>query len=322
MQSLNPNTRSSKQNRGKGKKIVTHKQNMSIHETPVKEEMPDIRVTRNTRGKRPKLDLEIEMFYEEDIKGEEDSDEHFDIQTTVKHESPSTSKKGVVVKMTKDKGVSASQKPRRNSTRVTNKYKLKSKAMFNPSIKEENIIVIEDHSEYAEASTRKKAKGTPLHRKPTKKGKQIVSSSIGPVTRATTRLAKAKEIAKGISDIPENKKGYLVDSYHISDMPEAMDSASYDEEHSSRLLSKYQVKSRELKVALNLNEPVPSEEFPEFKVKIRTNKERIKELQKIVRQLKKEKAHIEQWNSHQQERIQGFKKKKKSKGHCSKNSEK
>jgi hypothetical protein len=42
-----------------------------------------------------------------------------------------------------------------------------------------------------------------------------------------------------------------------------------------------------------------------------TDKERIKEFQKIVRQLKKEKAQIEQWNACQQERIQGFKKKKK-----------
>jgi hypothetical protein len=32
-----------------------------------------------------------------------------------------------------------------------------------------------------------------------------------------------------------------------------------------------------------------------------------------MRQLKKEKAQIEQWNARQQERIQGFKKKKKEK---------
>jgi hypothetical protein len=108
--------------------------------------MPDIRVTRNSRGKRPKLDLEIEMFSEEDVKGEEDLDEDFDIETTTNHELPSTSKKGAANKRTKNKGVPLSQNPRRNSTRVTNKYKLKSKAMFNPSIKEENVIVIEDHS--------------------------------------------------------------------------------------------------------------------------------------------------------------------------------
>jgi hypothetical protein len=69
-------------------------------------------------------------------------------------------------------------------------------------------------------------------------------------------------------------------------MPEAMDSTSSDEEHNSELVSKYQVKLREPKVSINLNEPTPFEEFPEFKVKIRTDRERIKELQKTVRQLK------------------------------------
>jgi hypothetical protein len=108
------------------------------------------------------------MFYEEDVKEEEDSDEDFDIQTTTKLELPSTSKKGATVKRTKNKGVSLSQKPRRNSTRVTNKYRLKSKSMFNPSIKEENVIVIEEHSEDVEAGTRKKTKRSPLHKKPAK----------------------------------------------------------------------------------------------------------------------------------------------------------
>jgi len=192
--------------------------------------------------------------------------------------------------------VSVSQKPRRNSTRVTNKYRLKSKAMFNPSIKEENVIVIEDDSENAKAGTRKRAKRTSLLKKPVNKGKQMFSSSTGPVTRATTRLVKAKEISKGISEIPENKQDYLVDSDHISDVLEAIDSSSSDEEHSLGLVSKYQVKAKEPKVSLNLNEPVPFEECSGFKVKIRTDKERIEEFQKIVRQLKKEKAQIEQWN--------------------------
>jgi hypothetical protein len=73
--------------------------------------MLDIRVTRNSRGKRPKLNPEIEMFSEEDVKGEEDSDADFNTQTTVKHESPLTSKRGTTAKRTNDKGVSASQKP-------------------------------------------------------------------------------------------------------------------------------------------------------------------------------------------------------------------
>jgi hypothetical protein len=83
MQYLNPNPQSSKQK--KGERNVTQKQNISIDETPVKEEMPAVRVIRNSRGKRPKLDPEIKMFSEEDVKGEEDLDEYFDVQTTAKH---------------------------------------------------------------------------------------------------------------------------------------------------------------------------------------------------------------------------------------------
>jgi hypothetical protein len=169
MQYLNPNPQSNK--RKKGKRNVTQKQIIPIDETPVKEEMLIVGVTRNNRGKRPMLDPEIEIFSEEDVKGEEDSDEDFDIQTTAKHELPSTSKRGTAVKRTKNKGVPMSQNPRRNSTRVTNKYRLNSKAMFNPSIKEENVIVIEYHYEDGEAGTRKKTKRPPLHKKPTKRGK-------------------------------------------------------------------------------------------------------------------------------------------------------
>jgi hypothetical protein len=78
------------------------------------------------------------------------------LQPSINHQQPV--RKALAVKRLKKKGVPVSQNPRRNSTRVTNKYRLKSKAMFNPSIKEENIIVIEDHSEDVEASTKKKAR--------------------------------------------------------------------------------------------------------------------------------------------------------------------
>ena len=61
-------------------------------------------------------------------------------------------------------------------------------------------------------------------------------------------------------------------------MPEAMDSASLDEENNSGSVSRYQIKLREPKVSIDLNEPVPSYEFPEFKVKFITNKENIREL--------------------------------------------
>jgi hypothetical protein len=117
-------------------------------------------VTRASRGKRPKLDIETEEFPKEDVKLEADSDEDYDVKTTVKHKAPETSKKDVAVKRKKKKYVPVSQNPRRNSTRVTNKYRLRSKVMFNPSIKKEDVIVIEDHSEDAKEISNKRQEKT------------------------------------------------------------------------------------------------------------------------------------------------------------------
>ena len=80
---------------------------------------------------------------------EADSDEDYDVKNTVKNKAPKTSQKDVVVKRQKKKYVTVSQNPRRNYTRVTNKYRLRFKAMFDPSIKKEDVTVIEDHSEDA-----------------------------------------------------------------------------------------------------------------------------------------------------------------------------
>jgi hypothetical protein len=199
------------------------------------------------------------------------------LNPTSKHESPETSKRGVAVKRQKEY-VPVSKRPRRNSTRITNKYRLRSKAMFDPSIKKEDVIVIEDHSEDAKTDVKQRQNKPPLHKEPTKRDKQVIPSSTGPVTRATTRLSRAKASAEGISRVPESTEIHLVDSDHISDMPEAMDSASSDEEHNSGLVSRYQIKLREPKADINLNEPAPADEFPEFKVKIRSDKEKIREL--------------------------------------------
>jgi hypothetical protein len=98
-QSLNANTQSNKQKKGKGRKTITQSRDIFV-ETPVKEEMSDIRVTRRRRSKRPKWDIEIEMFYEEDVKRENDSDKYLDTQTTVKLEkSPVLQPKGKGLKV-------------------------------------------------------------------------------------------------------------------------------------------------------------------------------------------------------------------------------
>jgi hypothetical protein len=226
------------------------------------------------RGKRSKLDAEIEMFSNANIKMEEDTNEDYNISSikpTVKHKQKSTSKKGATGKKQRNKSAPVSQYPRRNSTRVANKYRLTSKAMFDPSIKEENVIVIEDHSEVSEASVKEKAKRRPLHRKAkenknlgktTEKGKQIVQFPTGPITRATTRISRVEALSKGTSRISKNKDDHHVDSDQISDILEAMDSNSSDDDHSSGLASRYQIKLREPKAAINLNRPAPAEEFP------------------------------------------------------------
>ena len=118
-------------------------------------------------------------------------------------------------------------------------------------------------------------------------------------------------MAKGISEFPEEKQDYLEDSDYLPNVPGAMDSSSSEEEHSSELISKYQVKAKEPSVTLNLNETAPSEDCSGFRVEIRTDKKKIKEFQKTIKQLKKEKMQVEQWNARQQERIQSLKKKKK-----------
>jgi hypothetical protein len=147
------------------------KETKYFDETHVKEEMYAIGVTRTNRGKRPKLDTEIEKFYEEDVKIEEDLDEDYDVKTTVKHKSSATSKKGVAIKRQKKKYVHVSQNPMRNFTRVTNKYRLRSKAMFDPLIKKEDVIVIEDHYEDAKLGIKEKAGKPSLHKEIAKRGK-------------------------------------------------------------------------------------------------------------------------------------------------------
>jgi hypothetical protein len=74
----------------------------------VKEEIYDIRVTRRRRIKRPRWEPEIEMFSEENVKAKNDSDNDLDTQTTVKLETPSTSKRGAATKGKRVKGVSVS----------------------------------------------------------------------------------------------------------------------------------------------------------------------------------------------------------------------
>jgi hypothetical protein len=62
--------------------------------------------------------------------------------------------------MKKEKNIAKKPTPvpkclRRNFTRVANKFRLNSKAMFHPSIKKENFIIIVDNSEDSKTGIKK-----------------------------------------------------------------------------------------------------------------------------------------------------------------------
>jgi hypothetical protein len=194
--------------------------------------------------------------------------------------------------------------------------------MFHPSIKKENLIIIEDNLEDSKKGIKKQTVTSSLHRtekeyeylkKKEEKGKQIAEYSRRPVTKATTKSASIFEsVFKGTDVVYDDIDDLFAEPDQMQDLSETRDSDSTeDEDLSSRLSSKYVIKLRKPQAAIDLNLPAPVEEYPEFKVKARKEKDRVKELQSMINQLKKEKDLVEQWNAKQQEKIHYFKRKRK-----------
>jgi hypothetical protein len=181
--------------------------------------------------------------------------------------------------------------------------------MFDLSIKKENLTIIEDNSEDSKTCIKKHAETPSLYMneketenlgKTQEKGKQVAQYSRISVTRATTRSSKSEVVFRGTGVVSDDKDYPSADPYQILDLPETRDSDRTDDEyHSSGLSSRYRIKLRKPQAAIDLNQPAPIEEFPEFKVKVRSEKGKIKEIQEMMKQLKKEKAQVEQWNSRQ-----------------------
>jgi hypothetical protein len=95
------------------------------------------------------------MFLDTEIKMEVDEDGDYivnPIKSTIKNKKKSTIKKGSKGKKKGKKPTLVPKYPRINSTRDVNKFRLNSKAMFDLSIKNENLIVIEEISEDSKAS--------------------------------------------------------------------------------------------------------------------------------------------------------------------------
>ena len=111
------------------------------------------------------------------------------------------------------------------------------------------------------------------------------------MTRETNKSSKYEVVFKSTGGVFDDKDYHSIDLDQIPDLLEARDEYSNDDEvDSSELSSRYQIKLRKPQAAIDLNKPAPVEEFSEFKVKVRNDKDKIKDLQKMVKQLKKEKA--------------------------------
>jgi hypothetical protein len=102
-----------------------------------------------SRFRKLKMEEETDIHFDPDIKRE--FDEHEDYITSLV-QSPTKKKKQPIGKKT-TKGKKQSKKkthvpkcPIRNSTRAANKFRMNSKAMFHPSIKTDNLVIIEDNS--------------------------------------------------------------------------------------------------------------------------------------------------------------------------------
>jgi hypothetical protein len=253
-----------------------------------------------SRGKKSKLDADIDMFPDPELKMEVYVDEDYNvnpIQSTVKHKHKSTINKSDKGKKQRKKPTLVTKYPRRNSTKATNKFRLNYKAMFDPSIKKEKLIVIEDNFEGSKTCIKEQKYIPPFQRnekenknlgKTQGKGKKVDQYSTRPITRETTRSSKAEAMFKGTGGVFDDKDYHSIYPDQIPNLQDARDSDSSDDDHSSELSSSYQIKLRKPRAAIDLNKPTPAEEFPAFKVKVGSDKDKIKDLQKMVKQLKKE----------------------------------
>lgn len=240
--------------------------------------------------------------------------------------------------------------PSRSKTRATNKLRLNSKALFNPSIKKGNVIVIDDdtvesteeeggQSLVTSSHKLKKVKLEPedeYYNEPVEKqrkdekGKQIAKHPMRHVTRAAKKLSlNSKALPKSslknghstnLEDNPvdveiKQEYDYFPKTEELQDFQEMKMSKSVEVEEivgsSSSKYHKYEFKVKKPRFSIDLNQLAPDEDHIEFRVEMRDQKDRVKELQTMIMKLKQEKWMIEQWNAKQQEKLQKLKKKKK-----------
>jgi len=100
------------------------------------------------------------------------------------------------------------------------------------------------------------------------------------MTRETTKLVSVVEsVFKGTDAVYDDINDLFPELNQMQDLPETIyfDNTE-DEDLSFGLSSKYVIKWRKPQASIYLNLPTHVEEYPEFKVKTRKEKNRVKEL--------------------------------------------
>jgi hypothetical protein len=162
------------------------------------------------------------------------------------------------------------------------------------------------------------------------KGKQIAEHPMRHVTRETKNLSlNSKALPKSslkrghLTVLEDNLEkveikqefDYFPETEELQDVQEMKISKSVEAEEivggSSSKGHKYEFRVKKPKFSIDLNRPALDEDYTEFRIEKRDEKDRVKELQTMIMKLKQEKWMIEQWNAKQQEKLQKLKKKNK-----------
>jgi hypothetical protein len=193
---------------------------------------PVAKITR-TQKKKQKTEVELDIQTQDELlvpKEEPEDCKEIHIrgskkkklkQSMQKQEEPVADDKGKKLSKTR-KNKPVVNYPSRSKTRATNKLRLNSKALFNPSIKKENVIVIDDDTVESTEEEKgqspvnsshkwKKVKLEPKDeyydddtvekQRKYEKGKQVAEHSMRHVTRATKKLSlKSKTLPKSFSE--------------------------------------------------------------------------------------------------------------------------
>jgi hypothetical protein len=209
----------------------------------------------------------------------------------------------------KEKGKQPASFPYIPKTRPTNKIRLKSKALFKPSLKEDNLIILEDDSPEQNPE----------------KGKMVCKYVRKKSTRASKRGKKLQPMFKIESS--QSDEGLEHDPNYCSNMQE-LSNSYMEKEYSPRKYVKEEIieetsskekkhyrKGKKPKISIGLNIYASVEENQSVNretMQIEPIKHGIEEYHMTIKELKQENKALEVWNGKLHERIQRLKEKHKS----------